>query len=90
MMAAAPNVRRDPPWLIQVAVAALVSAALTLIVDRLQFRTPWNYVWIFIAPAIAGAFLNRGAVRRVAMGFLLPAASTLSVMLTGQLFGSMG
>ena len=61
-----------------------------MIVDRLQFRTPWNDIWIFLAPAIAGAFLNRGAVRRVAMVLLLPGTSALSLMVTGQLFGSMG
>jgi hypothetical protein len=34
--------------------------------------------------------LNAGAARRAGMVLLLPAVSTVSLMITGQLFGSMG
>jgi len=72
----------------QVFAVALGSAALTILVDRWQVRTPLNFIWIVGVPILVGAALNTGNVRRIAMVLLLPGASLLVLMITGQLFGS--
>jgi hypothetical protein len=49
----------------------------------------WNFVWIFLAPALLGIALNSGLLRRFQMSVILPGVSLISLMVAGQLFGSM-
>jgi hypothetical protein len=68
---------------------ALGSVVLTILVDRCDFRTPWNFIWIFLIPALLGIALNSGMLRRFQMSVILPGVSLIALMIAGQLFGSM-
>ncbi|WP_242182333.1 hypothetical protein [Sphingomonas sp. CARO-RG-8B-R24-01] len=63
---------------------------MTIIVDQWQFRTSWNFIWIFLIPALLGIVLNTGLLRRIQMSVILPGVSLIALMVAGQLFGSMG
>lgn len=80
---------RTPSRLMQIVAVAIASAAMTLVIDRLQFRTPLNFIWIFFIPALAGIALNVGILRRFEMTVILPGIALISLMITGQLLGSM-
>lgn len=88
-MAAPLSVFAKHPYATQVCLVTLLSAVLTYATAILNFRTPWNGVWMILIPFVLGFVFNRDAERGSFMAMVLMSVSLLTVMAAGFALGGM-